>query len=172
MDRSGHLRKQLAAGKTLGRQIMLKLLSVSNFKVSRPSRAARHLEKAPRPAATRQWQVVAVIASIVFFLCFSHPACAANFTASLDRDTISLGESATLTLTFENGQPARMPSFPAIPNLRIQDAGGEAFRTVNINGQMSSSRTHTFAVSATQVGKYTIPPLSVEISGQTFPASL
>ena len=37
---------------------------------------------------------------------------AATFTASLDRDTLALGESATLSLTFENGSPRNVPAPP------------------------------------------------------------
>jgi hypothetical protein len=46
---------------------------------------------------------------------------AANFTASLDRDTITLGETATLSLTFEGGQSKNVPtpniSGPARPKV-------------------------------------------------------
>ena len=38
---------------------------------------------------------------------------AATFTASLDRDTIALGETATLTLRFEGGQPKLVRVDPA-----------------------------------------------------------
>ena len=51
---------------------------------------------------------------------------AATFTATLDRDTITLGETATLSLIFggdsSGGQPGP-PSKPAIPGLQI-DYGG------------------------------------------------
>ena len=36
---------------------------------------------------------------------------AASFTASLDRDTIMLGESATLSLAFEGAAPKNTPAF-------------------------------------------------------------
>ena len=43
---------------------------------------------------------------------------AASFTASLDRDTITLGEQATLSLTFEGGQSKNVPT-PGVPGLQI-----------------------------------------------------
>jgi hypothetical protein len=56
---------------------------------------------------------------------------AASFTASLDRDTIALGESATLSLTFEGGQPKNAPSLD-IPGLQITSAGNsQNFSFVN-----------------------------------------
>ena len=48
---------------------------------------------------------------------------AAKFTATLDRDTVAVGESATLSLKFEGGQPGQMPSPPAIPNLQVASKG-------------------------------------------------
>jgi hypothetical protein len=43
---------------------------------------------------------------------------AATFTASLDRDTIALGESATLSLTFEDGSPRNVPMPPNVAGLQ------------------------------------------------------
>jgi hypothetical protein len=147
---------------------MLKMLPLSCLTVSRPMRAARHFNRAQRPSINSFPRSIAVSVAFVLFCVIACSAEAANFTASLDRDNISLGESATLTLTFENGQPARMPVFPNIPNLRIEDSGGDSVRTVNINGNFTSSRMHTYSVAATQQGKYTIPALSVTMDGQTY----
>src|SRR5580704_5833104 len=44
---------------------------------------------------------------------------AATFIASLDRETIALGEIATLSLTFEGGSPQTAPMPPNIPGLKI-----------------------------------------------------
>src|SRR6266853_3484324 len=61
---------------------------------------------------------------------------AATFTASLDRDTISLGESAALSLKFEDGTPQNVPSIQNIPNLQIAYNGTSQEFTV-VNGQSS-----------------------------------
>src|SRR5271167_3156718 len=61
---------------------------------------------------------------------------AATFTATLDRDTISVGESATLSLKFEGGEPDAIPSPPAIENLQIQ-AGMSGHNISIFNGQAS-----------------------------------
>ena len=53
-------------------------------------------------------------------LWFSPPLLrAASFTATLDRQTVTVGESATLSLTFEGGDPETAPTLPPIPNLQI-----------------------------------------------------
>src|SRR3984957_2917869 len=114
--------------------------------------------------------------ALLFALIFAVSLClglpqslrAANFTATLDRDNISLGESATLSMTFEDGQPSRIPTIPSVANLRIGEATGDSTQTVIANGKVTYSRVLSFPVTPAQVGKYVIPALSAEISGQTF----
>src|ERR1035441_10538495 len=48
---------------------------------------------------------------------------AATFTASLDRDAIALGESATLSLTFEDGSPRNVPMPSNVAGLQIAYVG-------------------------------------------------
>lgn len=114
------------------------------------------------------WRSLAVFAALALFFASPCSLAAANFTVSLDRDSISMGENATLTMTFENGQPHHLPFIPAIPNLRIEDGGGESVQTVIVNGNVTSSRMHTFSVIPSRPGTYTIPAISVDIDGQTF----
>ncbi len=89
---------------------------------------------------------------------------AANFTASLDRDTVALGENATLSLTFQGGQPQDVPT-PDVPGLQIVNAGNSQNFSF-INGQMSSVVTVTFTVTPQQTGEFTIPAMAVDIGGQ------
>ena len=42
---------------------------------------------------------------------------AASFTATLDRENVTVGESATLTLRFEGGNPKSIPFPSDIPHL-------------------------------------------------------
>ena len=90
---------------------------------------------------------------------------AATFTASLDRDTITLGESATLSLTFEGGTPDNIPMPSGIANLQVTE-GGTSTQFQFVNGQSSSTVTHSFHLTPRQPGDYTIPGLSVEVDGQ------
>lgn len=93
-------------------------------------------------------------------------ASAAQFTATLDRNTISLGESANLSLVFENGSPNEAPSVPAPPNLVITYLGPTSQFSI-VNGRTSSSMTHTYRVTARQPGDYVIPPIQVVVEGKT-----
>src|ERR1035441_7354755 len=44
---------------------------------------------------------------------------AASFTATLDRETVTVGETATLSFTFKGGEPKSIPALPQFPNLQI-----------------------------------------------------
>jgi hypothetical protein len=89
----------------------------------------------------------------------------ATFTTTLDRETVTVGESATLTLKFEGGEPKAFPAPPALPNLQV--AGGGTSQNITIvNGKYSASTSQSFALTPTQPGVYTIPALRTEIDGQ------
>ena len=93
---------------------------------------------------------------------------AANFTASLDRDTITLGETATLTLAFEGGQPKSLPALPAIKNLQVQDFNNWSQNIqMDMNtGQSTAVFSHTLLLRPQTTGEFVIPPLAVDIGGQ------
>jgi hypothetical protein len=91
-------------------------------------------------------------------------AWAASFTASLDRDTLTLGESATLSLAFEGGSPGRIPA-PSVNGLQITQAG-TAQNMSWINGAMSTTVTVSFSVTPQRAGEFTIPALTAEVNGQ------
>ena len=116
----------------------------------------------PRVART---MAILVLATALPFISFNLAA-AATFTASLDAPAIFVNESATLTLTFEGGQPAQLPAMPSIPNLRILDAHGDMTSMSIVNGQMSRVYSHTYAVMSPQPGEYVIPSLAAELDGQ------
>jgi len=91
------------------------------------------------------------------------PARAASFTASLDRDTIAMGEQVTLSLTFEGGQSKNVPT-PSVPGLQIAQIGTS--QSVNIvNGAMSSTVTVTFSVTPQHDGEFVIPAMTADVGG-------
>jgi hypothetical protein len=93
---------------------------------------------------------------------------AAKFTVSLDRDTIVLGETATLKLEFDGINPGGMPQLPPIAGLQI--AGGltsGSSSTIGPDGQQSIT-WFSVPLAASQPGEYAIPPLQIEVGGQRF----
>ena len=92
------------------------------------------------------------------------PARAASFTASLDNDTLTLGQSTTLSLTFEGGQPKNVPT-PGVSGLQISQAGTS--QNVSwVNGAMSSTATVAFSVTPQRPGEFVIPAMTVDVDGQ------
>ena len=92
-------------------------------------------------------------------------AWAADFTVSLDRDTITVGEQAALSLKFDGVQPQGTPDLPAISGLQSQYVG---YRSGNISdGQTISSFTiYNYVVVPQRDGQFTIPAMTVNVGGQ------
>jgi hypothetical protein len=90
---------------------------------------------------------------------------AATFTASLDRDTIALGESATLSLTFEDGSPRNVPMPSNVAGLQIAYVGPSS-QFSYINGETKSTVTYNFTLTPRQAGDFAIPPLVADVGGQ------
>ena len=95
---------------------------------------------------------------------FPGAAWAASFTATLDRDALTLGESATLSLTFEGGSPGRVPA-PSVSGLQFAQAGTSQNMSW-INGAMSATVTVSFSVTPQRAGEFTIPALTADVNGQ------
>jgi hypothetical protein len=92
------------------------------------------------------------------------PAHAASFTASLDNDTLTLGQSATLSLAFEGGSPQNVPP-PGVPGLQISQAGTS--QNVSwVNGAMNSTVTVAFSITPQRAGDFVIPAMTIDLNGQ------
>jgi hypothetical protein len=93
-------------------------------------------------------------------------AVAASFTASLDRDTITMGETATLSLNFEGGSPAQVPQPAGVPGLQINYVGHREQFSSDFNGHSSSTVIHQFNLTPRRVGQFTLPALVAEVDGK------
>ena len=102
---------------------------------------------------------------LLLALCGVMAVRATSFTAVLDRDTITLGESAVLSLKFEDGGPNTQPTLPSIPGLQITYMGPSSQFSF-INGRTTSSVTHNFNITARKAGDYVIPALIADVGGQ------
>jgi hypothetical protein len=90
---------------------------------------------------------------------------AATFTASLDRDTIALGESATLSLTFEDGSPRNVPMPSNVAGLQIAYVGPSSQFSF-VNGETKSTVTYNFTLTPRQAGDFVVPALQAQVNGQ------
>ncbi|HWD91654.1 MAG TPA: BatD family protein [Verrucomicrobiae bacterium] len=98
------------------------------------------------------------------FVC---PAFSASFTASLDRNTIVLGEQVTLTLKFEDGQPQGPLSLP-VDGLRITSSPEQSISSVFAAGKQTTVYSYAVSLEATRLGEFVIPPFHIKMNGQDF----
>jgi BatD DUF11 like domain len=115
----------------------------------------------------RGWAGWTVLCLGILILAFTIAARGANFTVSLDRDTITLGESVTLTLTFEGGDPGNAPELPAIPNLDIGGSSGKSSQISIVNNQVSSTISYSYAIKPRQAGEIIIPAMTAKVGDET-----
>ena len=114
------------------------------------------------PGRIQHWiRLVGVLA----LLSAAVAAKAATFTATLDHDTILLGDTATLALKFDGGEPKSLSGLPAIPGLQFLNAGNPSVSRMNVNGRRSL--VLGVMVQPTQVGEFTIPPISADVDGES-----
>jgi tetratricopeptide (TPR) repeat protein len=96
------------------------------------------------------------------------PAAAApQFEASLDRTTISLGETATLSMSFTEKGPEFAPNVPPIEGIRFGASGSSESISI-LNNQYTSTSIFTLELSPTHAGDFTIPPVIAVVDGVRF----
>jgi tetratricopeptide (TPR) repeat protein len=91
-------------------------------------------------------------------------AAAAQFEASLDRNTISVGESAILSMSFTGKGPEFQPNVPPINGIRF-GASGSSEQISIVNNQYTSSTVFTLELFPTRAGQFTIPALVADVDG-------
>lgn len=90
---------------------------------------------------------------------------AATFTASLNPDVVTLGESTTLALAFSGGEPANVPSLPAVPGLQFSYTGRSSQISI-VNSSVTSTVTESYSVTPRRAGTFIIPAIVVSVGGQ------
>ena len=90
---------------------------------------------------------------------------AASIQATLDRETLALGETAILKVSVEGGSGRDTPRIPEVNGLRFTLSGnGMSFSFEG--GRQSIVSELTYTVTASKVGTYTIGPISATLGGQ------
>ncbi len=90
---------------------------------------------------------------------------AASFTASLNPNVVTLGESTTLALTFTGGEPASVPSVPAVAGLEFSYTGRSSQINI-VNSSVTSTVTESYSVTPRRAGTFIIPEILVSVAGQ------
>ena len=96
----------------------------------------------------------------------SVPAPAASLTARLDRTSVPVGESVTLSLTFEGAAPPGNPGLPELPGFNIVPGMSDRTEMNFIQGRQSLKRIFEYTLVPTRAGDLTIPPLQVTVNNE------
>ena len=114
--------------------------------------------------------IVPTVGLLILAVLLATGARGASFTATLDRDTIALGEQATLTLRFDGDAPPNPPQLAEIPGLKSGYVGNQSMN-LNINGVASSIVTYTYVVTPAKSGEFTIPIVASDANGNSISAT-
>lgn len=102
--------------------------------------------------------------AMAFLLLFAARGFSATFTATLDRNAVTVGESVTLSLTLNGAENAVSPTLPPLPNLTMTSSGQSQQLVIN-GGQRSMQFTYTYQLTATQPGDVVIPSIQGRAGG-------
>jgi hypothetical protein len=89
-------------------------------------------------------------------------------TARVDRTVVPLGQTLTLTVTAEGTM--RQVSAPSLPPLQafVVQSSGSSTSMSWVNGQMSSSKSWSYALVPRETGSFTIGSAEVEFDGDVY----
>jgi len=99
---------------------------------------------------------------------------AATVTATLDRNSVPLGESVTFTLTFRGNAPNTAPALPPLDGLNLAGITTSS-QFQMINGAVDSIRTYNYQLVPDREGTLNIPAMQVQVGNerlQTRPLAL
>lgn len=94
-----------------------------------------------------------------------------KFEASVDNAAIALGERAQLGLTFYGTQSMPAPDLGNIDGFEARYLGPSTMMTV-LNGRVSSSITHMYALVPLKTGKFQVGPFSFNYQGNTYTSNI
>ena len=81
---------------------------------------------------------------------------------SLDRATISLGDSAVLSMVFKDCSPSGRPELPAVDGLQYGGSSEQSSYVLS-DGAMTQSITYSVEVHPTRAGRFEIPPIQENV---------
>ena len=113
----------------------------------------------------RHWSLV--ISVFILFALFSPlSAFAQSFSASVDKNVVQQGEQFTLTLSLEGSTNAGNLKLPDMPNFMVLSGPNQSTNMQWVNGQVSQSVSFSYILQPRDVGKFTIPSASINVSGK------
>jgi hypothetical protein len=90
---------------------------------------------------------------------------AANFSASVDRTEVSVGEQIQLTLRCEDIPNAGQPQLPPLDGFNVAYSGAQTQVSI-VNGVRQDAIAHLFTLTPTREGALTIPAFHLQLGNQ------
>ena len=87
--------------------------------------------------------------------------------ALVNRNEITLEDSLQLSVTVYGTQNTPEPTLPTLPGFRLHSSGSSSSTKI-INGQMTTSKIFHFRLLPETIGRHTIAPITMEISGKAY----
>ena len=103
-------------------------------------------------------RLICLLLSAPFFL-FS-----AEFTASVDRTQMNLGESFQLVLTLKDASARGIPSLQTLRQMFLINSQQQSSNTVIVNGEATTSTSWKFSLVSQGEGQWEIPSIAIETS--------
>jgi len=97
---------------------------------------------------------------------WGYAAAAAQFTVSLDRESVVVGEPVTLTLSCEGGTPQDISSLPQVDGLQISSGVSSSFNTTMTPNGTRTIQSYAVQLVPTRTGEFVIPALEAKINGE------
>ena len=112
-----------------------------------------------------------VVLLVALVLLPNRAAAAVTVRASVDRDQVFVGQPFVLTIEVEGTQKAEPPD---LSNLGPFDASyvGPTTRFSSVNGNVTTSVSHRYALTAKNEGSYRLGPFQVRADGNVYQLSL
>jgi len=92
---------------------------------------------------------------------------AANFTATVDRTEVALGEQIQLTLRYDGAPNAGTPQLPQLDGFGVTYSGPMTQVSI-VNGARQDSVSHVFILTPSREGTLVIPGFQVKLGDQVF----
>ncbi|MFA6563850.1 MAG: BatD family protein [Verrucomicrobiia bacterium] len=108
------------------------------------------------------WFLAAVFC--LLFPCLAH---AANFTATVDRTEVSVGEQIQLTLRCEDMPSTGQPQLPPLDGFSVAYGGAQTQVSID-NGVRHDAVAHVFLLTPAREGTLVIPAFNLQLGNQVF----
>lgn len=105
-----------------------------------------------------------MVIHLIFLLLCPFFLFSAEFTANVNRNQVSIGETFTLNLTLKNGSAKGAPLIGDLNKIFQIKSQYQTNNTSIVNGTVTSSTTWKFTLSASNEGDITIPSMNIQTS--------